>query len=63
MSKLAFGSVKIESGAWHLPQEASIYRWPQRRAGGFFALTVEAVLPTRHPNKQTSIYRWTGIYK
>ena len=28
MLKLAFGSVKIESGTWDLPQEASIYRWP-----------------------------------
>ena len=28
MSKLAFGSVKNESGAWDLPQDASIYRWP-----------------------------------
>ena len=28
MSKLAFGSVKNESGARDLPQDASIYRWP-----------------------------------
>ena len=28
MSKLAFRSVKKESGAWDLPQDASIYRWP-----------------------------------
>ena len=28
MSKLAFGSVKIESGVWGLPPDASINRWP-----------------------------------
>ena len=28
MSKLAFGSMKNESGVWDLPQDASIYRWP-----------------------------------
>ena len=28
MSKLAFGSVKNESGAQDLPQDASIYTWP-----------------------------------
>ena len=28
MSKLALGSLKNESGAWDLPQDASIYRWP-----------------------------------
>ena len=28
IEKIAFGSAKIESAVWDLPQAASIYRWP-----------------------------------
>ena len=64
-SKLVFGSVKNESGAWDLPQDASIYRWPHLFIDGSASIY-------RWPHlfidgriylwMAASINRWTDIY-
>ena len=51
ITKLAFGSFKNESGAWDLPQDASIYRWPHLFIDGRIYLQMD-----------TSIYRWPHLF-